>query len=230
MNDSQTTSALIAGASGLVGGHLLRRLLAQRSYARVEILVRRALPLTHARLIQRIVDFDRLDAGAVAVDTDTLFCCLGTTIKRAGSQDAFRRVDHDYPLTLARLAKSAGARQFLMVSALGADARSSLFYSRVKGETERDIAALGFPKSVFMRPSLLLGERPDRRPGEKVAAVLGRTLAPLLIGPLRKYRPIAGDEVAAAMIYAATHDLRSGPVESDEIVRLARRTEVTATR
>jgi uncharacterized protein YbjT (DUF2867 family) len=230
VGDARATTALIAGASGLVGGHLLRRLLAQRSYARIEILVRRALPLAHDRLIQRLVQFDRLGADTVAVHTDTLFCCLGTTIKQAGSQDAFRRVDHDYPLALAKLAKTAGVQRFVMVSALGADARSSLFYNRVKGETERDIAALGLHTAVFMRPSLLLGERTGRRPGEKVAAVLGRALAPLWIGALRKYRPIAADDVAAAMIYAATRDWRSGPVESDEIARLARTTEVTGTR
>jgi len=220
LSDSPTRTTLIAGASGLIGAHLLNRLLAHQSYARVEILVRRALPISHAKLIQRVVDFDRLNAEAAAVDT--VFCCLGTTIKQARSQAAFRRVDHDYPLTLAERAKAAGVQRFLMVSALGADAHSSLFYSRVKGETERDIAALGLPKVLFMRPSLLLGERRDGRVGEKLAAVLGRAFAPLLIGALRKYRPIAADDVAAAMIYAAGHDLHSGPVESDEIARLAR--------
>jgi len=213
---------LIAGATGLVGGHLLRRLLAHASYARVEVLVRRELSISHPKISQRIVDFERLDFG-MADAVDDVFCCLGTTIKKAGSQDAFRRVDHDYPLMLARMAKAAGARQFVMVSALGADPHSSVFYSRVKGETERDIAVVGLPKVIFMRPSILLGERGEHRPGEKAGIFIGRLIAPLLFGPLRTYRPIPADDVAAAMIYAANHDAPAGPVDSDDIVRLAQR-------
>ena len=108
-----------------------------------------------------------------------------------------------------------------MVSALGADAKSRVFYNRIKGETERDIAALGLPKAMFMRPSILLGERRENRPAEKAGILAGRLIAPLLVGALRKYRPIAADDVAAAMLYAANHDLNSGPVDSDQIVRLA---------
>lgn len=212
---------MIAGATGLVGGHLLRRLLAQVSYTRVEILVRRESSISHPKIIQRIVDFEHLEAGLAAA-ADDVFCCLGTTIKKAGSQDAFRRVDHDYPLMLARMAQAAGARRFLMVSALGADPHSSVFYSRVKGEAERDIAAIGLPTVIFMRPSILLGERQEHRPGEGAGALVGQLIAPLLVGPLRKYRPIHADDVAAAMIYAANHDVPAGPVDSDEIAWLAR--------
>jgi uncharacterized protein YbjT (DUF2867 family) len=208
----------MAGATGLVGGHVLRRLLAHPSYSRVEVLVRRELPIRVPKLIQHIVDFEHLDAGLA----DDVFCCLGTTIAKAGSQEAFRHVDHDYPLALARLGKAAGTQQFLMVSSLGADARSSVFYLRVKGETERDIAATGLPKVVFMRPSFLFGERLEQRTGERAAAFIGRMIAPLLVGPLRKYGPIHADDVAAAMLYAANHDVRPGPIESDEIARLAR--------
>jgi uncharacterized protein YbjT (DUF2867 family) len=218
----QARKALIAGATGLVGSHLLRRLLAHASYTRVEVLVRRELSISHPKIRQRIVDFERLDLG-MADGVDDVFCCLGTTIKKAGSQDAFRRVDHDYPLMLARMAKADGARQFLMVSALGADPHSSVFYSRVKGETERDIAAIGLPKVIFMRPSILLGERQEHRPGEGAGALVGQLIAPLLVGPLRKYRPIPADDVAAAMIYAANHDVPAGPVDSDHIARFAQR-------
>ena len=222
MRETRTGQALLAGAAGLVGGHVLTRLLAHPAYSRVEILVRRELPIRNPKLIQHIVDFERLYTvpGIAAQD---VFCCLGTTNGKAGSQPAFRRVDHDYPLALANLAKTAGAQQFLMVSALGADSKSSVFYSRVKGETEHDIVMTGLPKVVFMRPSLLIGERQERRTGEIVGAVVGRIIGPLLVGSLRKYRPIAADDVAAAMLYAANHDVRPGSVESDEIVRLARR-------
>ena len=219
-NGPRNKQALLAGATGLVGAHLLTRLLAHPSYSRVEVLVRRELPIHHPKLAARLVDFEHLHVypGNAAHD---VFCCLGTTIGKAGSQEAFQRVDHDYPLALANLASAAGAQQFLMVSSLGADALSSVFYSRVKGETERDIAAIGLPKSIFMRPSILRGERQEVRTGEKLGIFVGRVIAPLFIGSLRKYRPIQADHVAAAMIYAANHDFPSGPVESDAIEKLA---------
>ena len=142
--------------------------------------MRRELPISHPKFVQRLVDFEHLDAD-LAVAADEVFCCLGTTIKQAGSQDAFRRVDHDYPLALAKIAKAAGARQFLLVSALGADAHSSVFYSRIKGETERDIAAIGLQKVVFMRLSILLGDRQEHRAGEGAGIFVGRLIAPLLV-------------------------------------------------
>jgi uncharacterized protein YbjT (DUF2867 family) len=219
LEEPRNKRALIAGATGLVGGLVLGRLLAHPSYSRVEVLVRRELPIRNPKIIQRVVDFERLEAASAA---DDVFCCLGTTIAKAGSQEAFRRVDHDYPLALARVGMAAGAQRFLMVSSLGADARSSVFYLRVKGETERDIAATGLPKIMFMRPSFLFGERLEQRAGERAAAFIGRMTAPLLVGPLRKYGPIHADDVAAAMLYAANHDVRPGPIESDEIAGLAR--------
>ena len=211
--------ALLVGASGLVGDRCLVRLLDHGAYSRVTVLSRRPLALMHEKLRVELVDFDNLPMPEPPCED--IFCCLGTTIKKAGSQAAFRRVDHDYPLALARLGKAAGAQQFLLVSALGADVHSSLFYSRVKGETERDIAGIGLPKIVFMRPSLLLGERRERRTGEVVGALVGRLLAPLLVGALRKYRPVLADDVAAAMLYAANHEVRAGPIDSDTIVKLA---------
>ena len=211
--------AVLVGASGLVGDRCLARLLDHPAYDRVTVLSRRPLALAHAKLHIELVDFDGLQW--LGERCDDIFCCLGTTIRKAGSQENFRRVDHDYPLALARLGKAAGAQQFLLVSALGADAQSSVFYSRVKGETERDIAAIGLPKVSFMRPSILLGERREHRPGERAGIFVGQLIAPLLVGPLRKYRPIQADDVAAAMLYAANHEARSGQIDSDEIARLA---------
>jgi uncharacterized protein YbjT (DUF2867 family) len=211
--------ALLVGASGLVGDRCLVRLLDHPAYDRVTVLSRRPLERSHAKVRVELVNFD--DPQSPGERWDDIFCCLGTTIRKAGSQENFRRVDHDYPLALAKLGKAAGARQFLLVSALGADAQSSVFYSRVKGETERDIAAIGLPKVFFMRPSILLGERREHRPGERAGILVGQLLAPLLMGPLRKYRPIHADDVAAAMLYAANHEARSGPFDSDEIARLA---------
>jgi uncharacterized protein YbjT (DUF2867 family) len=196
--------ALLTGASGLVGGHCLRLLLAEPAYGRVIALGRRALPLQHPKLEQKLVDFAHI--ADLVPRADDVYCCLGTTIKKAGSQAAFRRVDHDYVVALAQAAKQAGARRFLLVSALGANPRSRIFYSRVKGEVERDMSAVPFTAVHIFRPSLLLGERTESRPLERLAFAVLKALTPLLVGPLRPYRPIAAQTVARAMIRAALSD------------------------
>jgi uncharacterized protein YbjT (DUF2867 family) len=142
------------------------------------------------------VDIARLEEESLPAAEDA-FCCLGTTIKKAGSQEAFRAVDHDAVLAFARAAKRAGVRRFLVVTALGADARSSVFYNRVKGEAEQALQALGFESLVILRPSLLLGDRAESRPGERAAIVASRVLGPLL-RPFGS-RPIEARTVARAM-------------------------------
>lgn len=193
--------ALLAGASGLVGGHCLRLLLADPAYGRVIALGRRALPLQHAKLDQKLVDFAHI--ADLVPRADDVYCCLGTTIKKAGSQAVFHKVDHDYVVALAEAAKQAGARRFLLVSAVGAKPRSRIFYNRVKGEVERDVSAVAFAAVHIFRPSLLLGERPESRPFERLAFPLFKALTPLLVGPLRNSRAIAAATVARAMIRAA---------------------------
>lgn len=213
-------TALIAGASGLVGGYLLRHLLAAEAWNRVVSLGRRRLDLRHPKLTQEIADFDHLDAIDFP-ESDDAFCCLGTTIKRAGTEEAFYRVDHDYAVDFGRYALDHGATQFLVVSALGADPDSRIFYNRTKGEMERDVARLGFEAVQIVRPALLLGERESSRPKERVAELLTKPFTPLLVGGLRKYRPIDGEAVARAMI-AAAQQRRPGIhiFESDELERV----------
>ncbi len=221
MPTSPLRTALIAGASGLVGRELLAMLLASPEYERVVALVRRPGGVQHPKLDERVVDFGALPAADPALVADDVFCCLGTTIRVARSQEAFRIVDHDYPLALGRLAKTTGARRFLLISALGADANSTVFYNRVKGETERDLAALGLPALWCLRPSLLDGRREEARPGERIALVVGRVIAPLMGGPLRRYRPVSTKAVARAMLRCALGDgCAAGVVESEEIARL----------
>jgi uncharacterized protein YbjT (DUF2867 family) len=208
-----------------VGGELLQILLASQAYGKVTALVRRPLPLTHPKLEQRVTDWDHLEDQADAFAVDDLFCCLGTTIKKAGSQAAFRKVDFDYPVALARLGKAQGLSQYLIVTAMGADAHSSIFYNRVKGEVEEAVGAVGLPSVQIFRPSLLLGDRPEFRFGERVAAVISRGMAPLMGGGLRKYRPIEGRTVAEAMCRAALSGAQPGVriYRSDEIAALAGR-------
>jgi uncharacterized protein YbjT (DUF2867 family) len=161
------------------------------------------------------VDFARLFERRV--QAEDVFCCIGTTIRQAGSQDAFRRVDFDIPVALARAAARDGARRFLVVSALGANARSRVFYSRVKGEMEAAVKASGVPKVYVFRPSLLAGPRRELRPGERAGLIVAGLLGPLL----GKYRPVHADALAAAMLAAAEEDLPSDTFESHRIRALA---------
>lgn len=217
-----TRTALLLGATGLVGGHCLNLLLNDEAYDRVHVLGRRPLPREHASLEQHVVDFERLEEHAHLIQAQDVFCCLGTTIRQAGSREAFRRVDFHYPDQIARIAVRQGAERFLIVTALGAWAGSPIFYNQVKGEIEEAIRTLSFSTLVIVRPSLLLGERAEQRRGERLGEVALRVLTPLLRGPLRKYRPIEARAVAAAMVRLAKEG-RPGVrvVESDEIARIA---------
>jgi uncharacterized protein YbjT (DUF2867 family) len=218
---SNTRSALLLGATGMVGGHCLDLLLADDAFSRVIVLGRRAVDRQHPRLEQHTVDFARLDEHASLFSVDDVFCCLGTTIRAAGSQEAFRRVDHDYPLAAARLASGRGAKRFHLVTAMGADPGSRIFYNRVKGEVERAVSALPFEGVALLRPSLLLGERAGRRPAEAAAQGVMGALGFLFVGPLRNYRALPGSAVARALVRLAKDGVRGvRVVESGEIAEL----------
>ncbi|HEX7243690.1 MAG TPA: oxidoreductase [Longimicrobiaceae bacterium] len=212
-------TALLLGATGLVGGHCLDLLLADDAYGHVTVVGRRPVSREHPKLRQHTVDFDRLaDSAALFDDARDVFCCLGTTIRAAGSREAFRRVDLEYPREAAELASRAGAERFLLVSAMGADPGSRVFYNRVKGEAEEAVRALPFREVVILRPSLLMGERTERRPAEALAQRMMGPLSFLLSGPLLKYRPVEGRTVARAMVrLAKAGGTGARVVESDEI-------------
>jgi uncharacterized protein YbjT (DUF2867 family) len=206
-------TAVVAGASGLVGRELVGRLLLRTEYKSVVALTRR--PLGHRRLCEVPASFERLDEtlGPV-IDTDArvdAFCCLGTTIRAAGSEAAFRRVDHDYVLSFARWAIRRGAVRLIVVSALGADARSRVFYNRVKGEVEGALRELAGTSLVIVRPSLLDGRRDEARFGEMLALGFSRPLRRLLPVAIR---PIAVADVAQTMIEAALADQPAAIIES----------------
>lgn len=217
----ENKSALIAGATGLIGKDLLKNLLDEEYYQIIYILTRRPLGWEHEKVKQLIVDFDEFDEEVIPV-VDDVYCCLGTTMKKAGSKSAFRKVDYHYPLKIAQLTLQKGARQYLLISALGAHKRSRFFYNQVKGEVEEAIAAIRFDALHIFRPSLLLGPRQERRIGERVSQILMRIISPLLIGRLRKYRPIHSKIVAQAMQKVAKKDLNGSYIfESDKIKILA---------
>jgi uncharacterized protein YbjT (DUF2867 family) len=188
-----TRRVLLLGATGLVGGELLRLLADEPTVGKLTVLSRRPLP-PDPRIEQHEFTFD---PAFFAVDQ--IFCALGTTIAKAGSQEEFRRIDHDLPLAAARLGLDRGAQHFLLVSALGANRRSRVFYNRVKGEVEEAIIALGYRSVTIARPSLLLGPRAERRRGEEIAKRFGWLMPP-------KYRPIEAADVARALAAAARVD------------------------
>lgn len=207
-------SALMLGATGLVGAECVRQFANSGEFARVVVLARRPVSETIARLgvEGHVVDFEQLDTAAPYFRVSHIVCALGTTIKKAGSQERFRRVDHDYPVAAARLGVQQGARHFLLVSALGANARSRIFYSRVKGEVEDAIRTLPYRSVTIVRPSLLLGERGEFR--------LGESIGKLFVGVTpRRYRPVHARDVAATLLRAAVED-RPGVrvIESREIL------------
>lgn len=210
--------ALIAGASGLVGSQLLPLLLNCGRYAKVISIGRRPLPLMHPLLVQRTVDFDQLEEHRLSLIADDVFCCLGTTMRQAGSKEAFYKVDFLYVVKLAALTAANFAVQLLVVSSMGADAGSRFYYNRVKGEMEEAVRQAPFRAIHLFRPSLLLGPRPEKRLGEQVGAVVLRLARPLLLGPLRRYRAIEAQAVAQAMLNAAYQEASGVAVHfSDEI-------------
>jgi len=200
-------TALIAGATGLVGGHLLKLLLADPQYRKVVAVTRRPLDVVASpKLEELVMDFDALDKSLAQknIPVDDAYCALGTTIKTAGSQDAFRKVDHDYVVAFAKAAKARGAKRLMLVSSIGADPASSVFYSRVKGETEQALGALGFEALHIFRPGLLIGERAETRPVESIGKLVSPMLDAMMLGPMRVYRSMRAENVARAMRAAAS--------------------------
>jgi uncharacterized protein YbjT (DUF2867 family) len=221
MENQDLTPVLVAGASGLVGSALVRRLLAGAAGPEVVSVARRPLGLSSPRLVEVVADFARLGETTVP-PAGAAFCALGTTMAKAGSEGAFRAVDLDAVVAFARLARRAGAARFLLVSALGADPASRVLYNRVKGEAEEAVKGLGFAGVALFRPSLLLGDRAESRPAERAAIVASGLFSWAMAGPLARWKPVPADSVAAAMLAVAGGALGGvRVVENDEIHALA---------
>lgn len=195
-------TALIAGATGLVGGHCLKLLLKEPAYRRVIAIARRPLDAGHPRLTVIIRDFATLDGVDFAGVTD-VFCSLGSTIRKAGSREAFRQIDSGYPVAIAEKAIAAGANRFLVVSSVGAEPGSPNFYLRVKAGMEAAVSAFPFEAVHIFRPSFLVGERSETRVGERIGIAVAAGLEFMLVGGLKKYRAIPAATVAAAMVAAS---------------------------
>jgi len=189
-------SVLLLGATGLTGGHLLDLLLESEEYHTVYIYVRRPLGIINPKLKELMIDFETYEG---TVDADTIFCCLGTTIKIAKTKEAFKKVDLEYPVKFAQLQFNAGSKRFLVISAMGAASDSIFFYSRVKAEMEKLLSNIGYPRLHIFRPALITGERKEHRTGEKFAASINKVLNYILVGPFRKYQTVSALAIAKCM-------------------------------
>ncbi len=195
-----TRTALIVGSTGLVGDFLLHELMACPLFTRVIAVSRSPISIDNEKLVNIVTDFKDLDVDLKGIYADNIFCCLGTTIKKAGHKEGFRHVDFDLPVQIAHLMHRAGAKHFSVISALGADASSRIFYNQVKGQLEESVLAIGYDYTSIFRPSLLLGERHEKRLGESFSIKASALVSPLMIGPLKSIRPVPAQAVARSML------------------------------
>ena len=213
---------LVIGATGLVGRELVLTLLESPEFSKVIVWVRKTTGIDHPKLSEFFPDFERLDCVPIPNKVDCIFCCLGTTIKKAKTKEAFKKVDYTYPLMLAQNAKQNQIRQFLIISAMGADESSRVFYSRTKGELELELKQLHLESLTIFRPSLLLGKREEFRLGEELAAMVSKVMPFLFKGPFKKYKPLKGKVVAKAMYLSALKEKKGiRIVTSDEIAEMS---------
>lgn len=217
---------MLLGATGLTGGKVLEGLLAREEVSSVVAPVRRLLPLSHEKLHQQEIDFDRLDEHSELFAVDAIVCCLGTTIKKAGSREQFRKVDFGYPMKAAELGRANGVNTFVLMSAIASSASSTVFYNRVKGKLEGGVKALGYPCLSIYQPSLLLGDRDEHRTAEALGMKAMPFINRALIGPLEKFRGIEAATVAGAMVNEVCALARQMPAEP--VVRIHEYPDIVA--
>lgn len=220
---AMSMKAILIGATGLIGHNLLTKLLANENYKEVVAISRKKLNLNHPKLIEIIINFDELSNYASEITGDVVFCCIGTTIKKTPDLSVYRKIDYQYPLDVANIAFANGAKYYHLVSAMEADVKSRLFYSRTKGEVERDLQKIPFQAIHIYRPALLDGDRKGERATENIMIGLFRLINPILIGPLKKYRSIKIEKVADAMLKKANANEHGIHIyESDQIAEISK--------
>ncbi|MEO7425250.1 MAG: NAD(P)H-binding protein [Fibrobacteria bacterium] len=197
--------AIVFGASGFIGSHLLQEMLHDGEYGQVTIVVRKSPGLAHPKLKIVIGDFQTLPKLKADIIADEVFIALGTTKKHTPNEKEYYQIDHDYPVLAARIAKENGAKSVFVVAAVGANPDSAIFYTKTKGEMERDIIALEFEHTHIFEPSMILGNRKENRPREKVFIKIFEIISPLLVGKLNKYRGMDGKAIAKAIRNSANH-------------------------
>ena len=215
-------TALLFGSSGLVGGHLLNQLINDTNYSKIKLFVRSIPEISNPKIEIIKTDFNNLENHKEDIKGDDCFFCIGTTKQNSPDKDEYKRVELDIPREIAKIVKSNLVNSFIFASALYANPKSSGDYVRFKGLVEEELKELNFPKLGIMRPSFLIGNRKEKRTSEKIGIFVFKLLSPLLLGPLKKMRPIHSETVAKAMIRAANENLERNIFESNEIAELTR--------
>ena len=211
-------TALLFGSSGLIGGHLLNILIQNNDYNKIKIFVRSELEIKESKIEIIKADFNDLKKHTEDIKGNDCFFCIGTTKKNSPDKNEYKRIERDMPLEIAEIAKANSVNSFIYVSSGFADPKNSGAYLRYKGEVEEELKKLNFSKLGIMRPSFLMGNRKEKRIGEKIGIFLFKLLSPLFLGPLKKMKPIKAEEVAKAMINVAQKDYEQIIFESNEIV------------
>ena len=213
-------TALLFGSSGLVGGHLLNQLIKDTNYSKIKLFVRSDAEISDPKVEIIKTDFNNLQNHKENIKGDDCFFCIGTTKKNSPDKDEYKRIELDIPREVAKIAKSNLVNSFIFVSALYANPKSSGEYMRFKGQVEEELKELNFPKLAIMRPSFLIGNRKEKRASETIGIFVFKLLSPLLLGPLKKMKPIQSETVAKAMIVVIQNDIQQTIFESNEIVEI----------
>ncbi|ESU29865.1 nucleoside-diphosphate-sugar epimerase [Flavobacterium limnosediminis JC2902] len=214
-------TALLLGASGLTGGLLLELLLSDSDFDRIKLFSRKNSGIAHPKIEEHIVDLLHLENHAAYFTGDVVFCCIGTTKAKTPDQTEYKAIDFGIPVTAAQLAKQNNIPTFIVISALGANVKSPVFYNRIKGEMERSVIGLGIPRTYILEPSLIASDRNEARVGEMMGIYLMKIINPILIGKLKKYRSIAPENIAKTMWYLSKNDYPKTIIPSDMIFKLS---------
>lgn len=216
-------TAIILGATGLTGGLLLDRLLKDDSYSTVKLFSRSSIGYSHKKIEEHLINLFELEKHQNEFRGDVVFCCIGTTKAKTPDEETYRKIDYGIPVSAARLAKRNGIPKFMVISALGADAGSRIFYNKTKGEMERDVIKENLPEPYIFQPSLIAGERKEKRTFESLGKNLMKVGDHLLVGPLKKYRSIHAETIAKAMTLVAAEGYPKVRIESDELKEIAKK-------
>lgn len=214
-------SAIVLGATGLTGGYLLNILLKDPKYSKVILFSRSSVGFQHDKLEEHLIDLLKLEKYMEAFIADEVFCCIGTTKSKTPDNETYKKIDLGIPVTAAKLCRQNNIEKFLVISALGADANSSVFYNKVKGEMQHQVLEQGISKTYIFQPSLIAGDREEKRFFENLAIKSFKVLNKLMIGSLRKYRSIHPETIAKAMHICAKNGYSKILIESDEIQEIA---------
>lgn len=219
---ANSKTAILIGATGLTGGLVLNALINDNRYHKIKLFSRSLVGISNPKIKEHLIDLLRLDEYASDFTGDEVFCCIGTTKKRTPNNETYRKIDYGIPVTAAKMAKSNGIESYIVISALGANAKSSVFYNKIKGEMEEAVLAQKIARTFILQPSLIGGDRTEKRTGEWIFKQVMKVVNILLVGYLKKYRSIEPITIARAMVWLANNEYSKVKIESDEIKTLVK--------